>query len=193
MKLVLATLVLVAASVGFSETTKTTIKTVKTTETVSANSSTASIYPVAATTQPAAVHFMTNLAGLVDSKANVQVNFFGMPQLALSIMFLNSAEKTSPIKKETASIDITVTKTQYGAGAAYYINPTSQKINFIVNPFILTEKRTDIIDVENNLGFGVSALAMYRVNNFTLNLGGQTTFVAGDNLGTINAGVGYLF
>lgn len=193
MKLVLATLVLIATSVGFAETTKTTIKTTTTKiEAPSANTSTTAIYQTT-TTKPAAVHFMTNLAGLIDSKANVQVNFFGMPQLALSVMFLNSAEKTSALKKSTAKVDVAVTKTQYGAGAAYYFYPTSEKINFIANPFLLTEKRSDLVDVENNLGFGLSALAMYRANNFTINVGGQMTLVAGDNLGFFNAGVGYLF
>lgn len=142
---------------------------------------------------PTAIHFMTNLVGLFESKANVQVNFFGMPQLALSVQFMNSAEKTSPIKRETSTSDISVTRTQYGVGAAYYFYPTTQKLNAMINPYLLTEKKSDVVDVENNLGFGLTAMGIYRVNNFSIDFGGQTALVSGDTLGSLVAGVGYMF
>lgn len=193
MKLVCVLFMTAFVSVGFAETTQSKLKSPKAATAEASNKSSVAIVNVDTALKPVTAHLMANLAGLVQSKANVQLNLFGTPQAALSVAFMNSSEKTEPLRKNTTSMDITVTTTQFSVGGAYYIRPTENQANLMVNPFIVTEKKADVIDVDNNIGFGITALGMYRVNNFSFNLGGQGTLVAGESVGTFNAGVGFLF
>ena len=142
------------------------------------------------------VHFMTNVMGLFDGKTNVQANFFGMPQVALSVSFAESSEKTETLKKNNQLIGnnkVGVSTTQYGVGAAYYVWPVSHRFNAVVNPYLLTERKQDPTDVDNSTGIGIKADGMMRFNNFTGNLGLQLTSAAGSSTTLLNAAVGYLF
>ncbi len=141
------------------------------------------------------MHFSTNMLSLIKGKPNVHANFFVTPQAALSVAFVNESERTSPIKKfnPPSTQKFTVSTTQFGIGGAYYFYPMQQKRNISVNPYLLTEKRTDPLDAENNLGFGLKVDSMFMINSLALGAGLQTTSVAGDTTTIVNAGVGYIF
>ena len=141
------------------------------------------------------IHFSTNMLGLLDGKPNANANFFVMPKIALSVTFSNAAEKTTPLKKgnQNPGTKFTVSTTQFGVGAAYYFFPLEQKWNLLANPYLVSEKKSDPIDTENNLGIGLKADGLYLINSLAFSAGLQATSVSGDTITSANAGVGYLF
>ena len=205
MKLAIACIGMILSSTCIAATTKARMPA--TTTTTTTTTSTAAVMKEttnkSATTAPSfyaaqaepKMHFSTNMLSLIDGKPNVNANFFVTPQAALSVAFVNESEKTSPIKKSNppSTQKLTVSTTQFGIGGAYYFYPTQQKWNISVNPYLLTEKRTDPLDAENNLGFGLKADSMLRFNSLALGAGLQTTSVAGTTTTIVNAGVGYIF
>ncbi len=203
MKLTIVCIGMILTATGFAATTKarmpatttttTTVTTPAAMETTNRSSMSAPAF-YTAQAEPK-MHFSTNMLSLINGKPNVNANFFVTPQAALSVTFVNESEKTSPIKKLTppSTQKFTVSTTQFGVGGAYYFYPMQQKWNISVNPYLLTEKRTDPLDAENNLGFGLKADSMFLLNSLALGAGVQTTSVAGDTTTIVNAGVGYIF
>lgn len=87
----------------------------------------------------------------------------------------------------------TVSTTQFGVGAAYYFFPIAQKWNVSANPYLVTERKFDPVDTENNMGVGLKADALYLINSLALGAGLHAGSVSGDTTTSVNAGVGYMF
>ncbi len=141
------------------------------------------------------MYFSTNMLGLINGNSNVNANFFVLPKIALSVSFSNDAEKTAPLKKanQAANTKLTVSTTQFGVGAAYYFFPMEQKWNISANPYLVSEKKSDPLDTENNLGFGLKAEGLYLINSLALGGGLQAVSVSGNTTTIASGSVGYLF
>lgn len=193
MKLVLGLIVLALHSASFAApTTKAAVLASKIEASNKSTTTAASNYMNKSDTR---FHFSTNMLGLLNGKSNVNANFFVMPQVALSVTFSTDAEKTSPLKKTTppTTQKFTVSSTQYGVGAAYYFFPMEQKWNVSANPYLVTERKSDPIDTESNIGVGLKADGLYLFNSLALGAGLHATSVSGDTATVVNAGVGYIF
>ena len=175
-----------------TKTTTTATETKSESESVNKSSTINSNYALKTNPQ---IHFSTNMLGLFNGKPNVNANFFIMPKIALSVTFSNDAEKTTPLKKanQNPGTKFTVSTTQFGVGAAYYFFPMEQKWNLLANPYLVSEKKSDPIDTENNLGIGLKAEGMHLINSLAFAAGLQATSISGDTQTIANAGVGYLF
>ena len=194
----LSLLIVLALSANVSAATSkakilpaTTASEIKT-ETVNSSRSSSADYALKSNPR---IHFSANMLGLINGKPNVNANFFVTPKIALSLTFANESEKTTPIKKASvaAGTKLTVSTTQFGVGAAFYFFPMEQKWNLLANPYLVTEKRSDPLETESNLGIGLKADGIYLINSLALGAGLQTTSISGDTNTIVNAGVGYLF
>ncbi len=201
MKILTVLIALMASISAFAATSKTKTTTTTTataagtvvkTESVNKSSTMNSNYGLKANPQ---IHFSTNMLGLLNGKPNANANFFVMPKIALSVTFSSDAEKTTPLKKanQNPGTKFTVSTTQFGIGAAYYFFPLEQKWNLLANPYLVSEKKSDPVDTENNLGAGLKAEGLYLINSLAFAAGLQATSVSGDTTTSANVGVGYLF
>ncbi len=203
LKTALVVSILVSSATGFAATAKakmatpnaTTLEAQSSISNQATSQSSMTLGNTYGTRAEPKMHFSTNMLNLLDGKPNVHANFFVMPKVALSVNFMNESEKTSPIKKlvPASTQKFTVSTTQFGVGAAFYMFPMVQKWNIAANPYLLTEKRSDPLDTESNLGIGLKADGLFLVNSLALAAGLQTTSVAGDTNTIVNAGVGYIF
>ena len=195
----LSLLIVLALAVNVSAaTTKAKILPNTTTseiKTESVNSSRATTTTDYALKSNPRIHFSANMLGLLNGKPNVNANFFIAPKIALSVTFANESEKTTPIKKSTVApgTKLTVSTTHFGVGAAFYFFPMEQKWNLLANPYLVTEKKSDPLETESNLGFGLKADGIYLINSLALGAGLQATSISGNTNTIVNAGVGYLF
>ena len=197
MKSLTLLIILAMSANGSAATSKAKIlptTTVTETKTETVNSSRTSSADYVLKSNPR-IHFSANMLGLFNGKPNVNANFFVTPKIALSVTFASESEKTTPIKKASvpAGTKLNVSTTQFGVGAAYYFLPIEQKWNILANPYLVTEKRSDALETESNLGIGLKADGIYLINSLALGAGLQATSISGNTNTIVNAGVGYLF
>lgn len=144
--------------------------------------------------QPAG-HISTSINGLVTGNFNLNANLFVGQALAFSLGYSGQSEKEEPVNKKAFAdgTELSVETTQVMLGGAYYVMPHDMNKNFVVNPFMVFERRTDLRDVENNTGFGLRADGIYKLNHMAVNAGLQSMMNAGKSQTNVLVGAGYIF
>ncbi len=144
--------------------------------------------------QPAG-HISTAISGLITGNFNINANLFVGQATAFSLGYSGESDKKEPISKKSFAdgTELSVETTQVMLGGAYYIMPHDMNKNFVINPFMVFERRTDLRDVENNTGFGLRADGIYKLNHMAFNVGLQTMTHTYESASNILVGAGYIF
>jgi len=134
-----------------------------------------------------------NLVDITKSKGNIWIDTFLKPQAGLSLSY--SGYSQDEVRNKLAgSPKLSVDRTQFGIGGAFYFMPLESTRNISFSPGLIFQTEKDAIQTEKNSGIEIRLLGSVKpLDHLLMQAGAVATIVGSDQRADAYAGVGLLF
>jgi len=150
------------------------------------------VSPFAAPSATSAI-VSTNLADIGKNRMNVTADVMMTSKVAVSLSYSNQSEKEER-KKITGKPKLTVDRANFGIGANFFLKPIEARYNLAIAPAMIFQTEKDSVNTDNNNGFGLRAMGIFKPLPRLMAQGGISVTVLGSETKTdALVGMGLLF